>query len=587
MKKLLALLLGLLVLPAWAQTGISTPELAPCDAAVQEFMARWNIPGASVAIARHGKLVYARGFGHANLARTKPMTPAHLLRVASVSKPVTAVAVMKLVEEGQLELRHKVFGPGGYLDLPYYTDVVTDRRIYDITVQQLLEHSAGWNHNAGVDGFSGSDPIDFPLHVARVMRVPNPVGDSTLVRYLLSKGLNFTPGSRFAYSNIGYLVLGKIIERVTGQRYETWVRRHVLAPAGVLEAHLGHNLRANKLEREAEYFCETTNKSCYGTGKRVPFAYGGANLEAMNAHGGWLFTARDLVRLVLAVDGSPTRPDILQPATLDTMTTPSAANRRYAKGWMVNRRGTWWHTGCLNGSVSSVVRTANGYTWAILLNSFPNTNRFWNDLEDLGWTCITEPTAWPSYDLFPPENNATQLQAVPTNAVTTLSWSPSDGTHRLVLVREEKPVDAFPQDGQVYTSSRMFGLGDVLGKGNVVVATGADSTVQVRGLRPGHTYYARVVEYYANETTSQQPVYTLEGNPVVRFRVPEAALLAKAKPKAKRPNRAIAASKNRLKTPSSAPGTRSVAPNRVTSAPRTADAPHPSRIRSLLAWRKG
>ncbi|WP_262920540.1 serine hydrolase domain-containing protein [Hymenobacter sp. 5516J-16] len=111
MKKLLALLLGLLVYPAWAQTGASAPETAPCDAVIQKFMTRWKLPGASVAISRQGQLVYARGFGYADLAKSQPSTPATLFRVASVSKPVTSVAIMKLLEEGHLDLQHRAFGP--------------------------------------------------------------------------------------------------------------------------------------------------------------------------------------------------------------------------------------------------------------------------------------------------------------------------------------------------------------------------------------------------------------------------------------------------------------------------------------------
>lgn len=581
MKTLLALLVGLLSLPALAQTGVSTPELAQCDAAVQKFMKRWSIPGASVAISRHGKLVYARGFGHADLARTQPMTPGNLLRVASVSKPVTAVAVMKLVEDGRLDLQHKAFGPEGYLNGAYFTGVITDARIYDITVQQLLEHTGGWNRNAGVDGFSSSDPIDFPLHVAQVMQVPNPVGDSTLVRYLLSKGLNFKPGSRYAYSNIGYLVLGKIIEKVTGQAYETWVRANILEPTGVREAHLGHNLLRDKQEREAEYFCPSTNASCYGTGKRVPYAYGGANLEAMNAHGGWLFTARDLVRLLLAVDGSPTRPDILLPATLDTMTAPSEANRHYAKGWMVNKRSVWWHTGCLNGSTSCVARTSEGYTWAILLNACPNTNRFWKDVEDLGWDCINGTPAWPTHDLFPPDQNAAQLRLAATNATaTTLAWAKGTGTHRLVVLREDQPVDAFPQDGRHYAAGRVFGQGEVLGKGNVVVSASPDSSVQVRGLRPGHTYYARVIEYNLNAQTSQQPVYMLEGNPVLKFRVPLPEPVAKAKR-----NKKAVASKSGTKPALSKPASPSKQPT-SSQDEQIQQASYMQRLRHLLGFHK-
>ena len=580
MKKLLALLLGLLALPALAQTGVSSAETAPCDAVVQKFITRWKIPGASVAISRHGELVYARGFGYADLARKKPMTPATLLRVASVSKPVTSIAIMKLVEDGQLELQHKVFGPTGYLDDAYYTSVITDQRIYNITVRQLLEHTGGWNRDAGVDDRRNSDPVDFPLHVAQVMQVPNPVGDSTLVRYLLSRGLNFTPGTRFAYSNIGYLVLGKVIEKVTGQRYEDWVRGHVLLPSGVQEAHLAHNLRTSKRENEAEYFCPLTNESCYGTGKRVPFAYGGANIEAMNAHGGWLFTARDLVRLLLTVDKSPTRPDMLLPATIDTMTAPSEASRRYAKGWMVNKRGVWWHTGYLNGSSSIIARTADGYTWAILLNACPNTNRFWNDLEGLGWDCINRPNAWPSNDLFPPGQNAADLQlarTTPTSA--TLAWTNGDGTHRLVVMREDEPVDAFPLDGQLYTSGSVFGQGTSLGRGNYVVAAGADSVVQVSRLQPGRTYYARVIEYRLDEKTNLLPVYTVDNNPVLRSQIPKAAApLAKSKAKAGSRSKAVASKTRAQKAASTAKS------QQQNPQPTASQSSYLARLRGLLNW---
>ncbi|KUG05869.1 serine hydrolase domain-containing protein [Solirubrum puertoriconensis] len=549
MKKWLTVLLGLWSLAAVAQTGVSDPELAQCDAAVQRFMQRWKIPGATVAISRQGKLVYSRGFGHANLERTESMQPSHLLRVASVSKPVTAVAIMKLAEDGQVQLTRKAFGPDGYLNTPYYTGVIEDERIYDITVQQLLEHTAGWNRNAGVDGFSSSDPIDFPLHVAAVMQVPNPVPDSTLVRYLLGKGLNFTPGSRFAYSNIGYIVLGKIIERVTGQPYEAWVRRNILEPSGVREAHLGHNLLADKLEREAEYFSKDYKESCYGTGKRVLYPYGGWNLEAMNAHGGWLFSARDLVRLMLAVDGSPTRPDLLLPATIDTMITSHEPNHRYAKGWLVNKdRTTWWHTGSLDGTASCVVRTASGYTWAILLNARSTTNRFWNDLEELGWECINSTNTWPAYDLFPPERNASNLRLAnlsPTSARFT--WHNGNGNGRLLVLQEKGPVKEMPQDGTNYVADVSFGRGAILGSGSVVAA-GADSLVTVRALQPGKTYYARLVEYNQSEATGQHPVYALEGSPVLEFTTPAAPVVAKSKA-SKAAVARVAKTRNKRSTP--------------------------------------
>ncbi|MCC3160721.1 serine hydrolase [Hymenobacter sp. 15J16-1T3B] len=591
MKQWLSLVVGLVLtaLSARAQTGVAEPALAPCDAVVQEFLQRWDIAGASVAISKDGRLVYERGFGYANLARTEPMRPAHLLRVASISKPVTALAIMKLAEDGRLTLNHRVFGPEGYLRGPYYTEVIQDQRIYDITVRQLLEHTGGWNRNAGVDDLSSSDPIDFPLYVAKAMQASNPVADTVLVRFVLSRGLNFTPGSRFAYSNMGYLILGKIIEQVTGQPYAQWVQAHILTPAGVQEAHLGRTLLADKQEREAEYFSKSTRESCFGTGQKVPMPYGAWNLEAMNAHGGWLFSARDLVRLVLAVDGSATRPDLLTAATIDTMTTSDEPNRRYAKGWLVNKdRTTWWHTGSLDGTASCVVRTAAGYTWAILLNGRALPNRFWHDLEELGWDCLRAADGrWPAYDLFAPEQNATRLQAKllgPTAA--RLSWHNGNGTARLLVLQEKNPLTALPEDGTNYVADASLGRGATLGTG-AVVAAGPDSAVTVRDLEPGRTYYARVVEYRQNVLTGEHPVYALDGNPVLEFRTPAPAPVLARRSKATRTTASTARRKRPAKATArtSRPATlpRPAQPTAPAPAATGASAPAPSYWARLLS----
>ncbi|TGE21212.1 class A beta-lactamase-related serine hydrolase [Hymenobacter aquaticus] len=596
MKTLLALLLGVLALPALAQTGASTPQLTHCDAAIERFMQRWKIPGASVAISRQGKLVYCRAFGYADLARTVPMRPSHLLRVASVSKPVTATAIMKLVEQGKIDLSHKAFGPKGYLQSAYYTSAITDERIYDITVQQLLEHSAGWNRNNGTDGFNTSDPIDFPLHVADALSAPNPVGDSTMVRFLLTKGLDFRPGARFAYSNVGYLVLGKILEKVTGQSYEGWVRQNILAPAGISEAHLGRNLLADKHEREAEYFSKDHRASCYGTGKPVSAAYGSWNLEAMNAHGGWLFSARDLVRFLVATDGNPAQPDVLAPATVAQMLEPSENNRHYAKGWMVSKKVNW-HTGSLDGTASCVAQTADGYTWAILLNARATPNRFWNDLEKLGWECVEGATEWPALDFFPPTRNAAHLRGHATEAGTaTLRWTNGNGSRRLVVVQEGSPVAQLPQDGTSYAPDAAYGHGSALGKSAFVVAAGPDSAVTVRNLAPNKTYYARVVEYFQNDSTGQQAMYALDGNPTWQFHTPAAlSILAKLSHKTvKKPaaRKATAASHHKPRPATLNTGPAKKQPS--APAPAKADAPataSPSYLeklrskgRELLKW---
>lgn len=471
-------------------------------------MRRWQVLGASVALTKDGRLVYERAFGYADVARTVPLQPYHLLRVASLSKSVTALAIMKLVEEGKISLSHPVFGPQGYLGAAAYTHEIRDARLYRVTVQQLLEHTAGWDRSIGCDGHGTCDPVEFPTHVAAAMGVANPVGDSTLIRYMLRQGLNFEPGTRFAYSNTGYLVLGKVLEAVTHQPYETWVRQHVLQPSGVLEAHLGHNLPTARHERESAYQSAYRLPSCYDPAQQVPAADGGYQLEAMNAHGGWLFSARDLARLLLATDGFATRPDLLSAATLRNMTEPSAQNSYYAKGWIV-KGGSWWHTGCLDGTACQMVRTAGGYTWVILLNTNNGAAQFWKELDALGQQWLASTPSWPAHDLFAPTQAARALQATRAGGRTQLSWAAGTGTHRLVLLRADSPGTAFPVDGTPYPAA------STLPDGTRVVAVARGTRTRLPLLDPQRTYYARVIEFRQDAATGHHPIYTLEDAPTV------------------------------------------------------------------------
>ena len=481
---------------------------------MQQFMQRWEITGASVAFGWQGRLVYARAFGYADQAHTQPLQPYHLLRVASVSKPITALAIMKLVEQGRLDLGGKAFGPQGYLRSAYYTRAITDQRIYDITVQQLLEHTAGWDRRIGCDGYPGCDPVDFPLHVAKTLKAPTPVGDSTLVRFLLGKGLNFAPGTRYAYSNAGYLILGQLVEAVTGQSYETWVRENLLVPAGALEAHVGRSALSGRLEREVEYDSRYQTLACDGSGQMVPAAYGGFPLEAMSAHGGWVCSARDLVRLQLAVQGSNTRAGLLSAATLATMTQPSAVSPGYAKGWQVNSAGNRWHGGDFDGTAAYLVHTAGDFTWAILLNSRPSAADFWAELDRLGWTGVQNAATWQTHSLLAPAQNATDLTAEEDSTGVLLRWKNGNGTRRLVLMQADNSVNAYPTDGTRYPAAA-FGQGPMLGQGTFVVADEATNFVRLKKLDPNRTYHVRIVEYTDNAATNFRPVYTLDGNPTL------------------------------------------------------------------------
>ena len=506
-------------LPIFAQTGIPAGSMNPCDSQMYTFLNKYQIPGATLAITKNGKLVYMRAFGTADQAGTEATQPYHLFRIASISKPITSVAIMRLIESGQLSLSDKPFGPGGVLNVdPYFANAnITDPRIYDITIQNLLEHSAGWNRDLPMSpsplppypyGFGASDPIDFPLHVTQTLGEPNPVTPRSLIKFLIQKGLDFTPGTAFGYSNVGFLVLGEVIEKKTGMTYENYVKQSIFAPLGIYDIRLGKDLLADKQEREGEYNNPFTTLSAYGTGEFVPWQYGGASVEAMDAHGGWIATARDLVKLFTAFDGFPSRPDILSAATLQTMTTPSANFASYAKGIQVHPAGVWWHAGALWGAYSWMARNSSQVTWAVLMNKRSNASDFESAVANLGFgNCTNGTTTFPTHDLFdvPTQNaSAMNFSNITSNSMT-VNWTNGNGDGRVLIMRAGGAPNKFPQDGTEYAAGQPVDLGD----GNYVVYSGAGDNATVSNLNTNTNYQFRLYEYKKNVNTGNYALYQL------------------------------------------------------------------------------
>ncbi|MEO9020902.1 MAG: serine hydrolase [Ginsengibacter sp.] len=528
MKNLFYLLLLTSFLQANAQTGIPVPEMTQADNLVKNFMTTYAIPGLTIALTKDGKIVYMRGFGYSDIAKTIPVQPNNLFRIASCSKQITAIAIMKLMQDGKLSMFSKVFGPGGILEhAPIIsTATITDARIYDITVEHLLEHTEGWDRDVNCNSsptlpypyfFGGCDPINNPLTVSMELGISNPVSENYLSKYLLQKGLNFAPGTKYAYSNIGYLCLGAIIEQLTGKTYEDYVKNDILAPLGIYDTHIGNNLLSEKQEREVEYTTtEGTNLSVYGTGVQAPWTYGGMNVHAMSAHGGWITTASDFVKLLSAVDGFATKPDILSTATINVMTAPSTANVNYAKGWAVNSFGNWWHTGAIPGTASQIVRASNGYNWFIIMNNRYNSNNFWTALDNLGWNIISATTSWPTWDLMlAPTQNASNITLSNATATSvTVNWANGNGAKRLLLIKPDVAITSFPLDGTDYTANANYTSAPILGSDVKIVYNGTGNSVNVTGLEAGKNYHFRVIEYNNSPATGNNSLYLLGNNPV-------------------------------------------------------------------------
>jgi N-acyl-D-amino-acid deacylase len=369
-------------------------------------MTKWGLPGGAVALVRNGKLVMAEGYGLADEAGNVPVAPDSLFRIASLSKPVTAAAALRLAEAGLLSLDAKAFAILGDLQPP--PGATADPRLYDITVRDLLQHSGGWDRDASFD------PMFRSREIAAAMNVPTPPDAATIIRFMMGQPLDFTPGTRYAYSNFGYCVLGRIIERVSGETYEGHVTESVLGPAGISRMKVGRSLAADRAPGEVAYYdypgAPTTPSVFTEAGEPVPWPYGGFAIEPMDAHGGWIASAVDLMRFVTAVDGLATRPDVLQKTTLDLMVARpnlpdwAASDWYYALGWQVRpmgASGNWWHTGSLPGTTSILVRSYNGMAWAALFNTRPAAgDNFINELDNDLWRAVNGVTDWPTIDLF-------------------------------------------------------------------------------------------------------------------------------------------------------------------------------------------
>ena len=163
---------------------------------------------------KDGRLVYARGFGYADKESREFVEPDHLFRIASIAKPITSIAIMKLIDDGLINVDDKVFGTDGILNGPDY-NIILDSRVKDITVRHLMQQTSGW-------GFinNNQDPMFSNKHIAQRMNMNPPVGPVTIIKFMLrTQRLYNEPGTNYFYSNFGYCILGRVIESVSGKNY--------------------------------------------------------------------------------------------------------------------------------------------------------------------------------------------------------------------------------------------------------------------------------------------------------------------------------------------------------------------------------
>ncbi len=361
-------------LPLWL-----APPVDDWDKLAVNFMSKHGVAGLSATFHVHktGKTIN-RSWGYATVTGDSvPMLSSTPLRIASISKTITAVAIMRLVEAGKLDL-----------DMPALPLVATalnhdnlvsqckDARAADITVRHLLHHvGGGWSNH-------GRDPMYRHQSFQREELIP---------RILADDALNEEPGKSFAYSNFGYCLLGRVLEAIfaDGRRYEQIVRDEVLAPCGITNASIG-----DPNEENVSYYTATAQAKEDAGSSDVVFALEHSNTlnaqqQRMDAHGGWVMSTDDIVRFARALDEDG---KLLTKESVATMKTPLTQSGNYGIGLFVHECGNVWHTGSLHGTASIFVKTQNygGLTWAFALNTTPDGHPGLDEIDPFAWSCVPE-----------------------------------------------------------------------------------------------------------------------------------------------------------------------------------------------------
>ena len=399
---------GCMIMPARKAGAFS----ALFDEAMEDYMTRLDTPGGALAVVKDRRLVFARGYGWADGERRLPVEPDSLFRIASITKPITAVAVLRLIEQGKLAFDtrpfelltlHRLVPSGKNLD----------ERWKQITVRQLLQHTAGWDREKSFD------PMFRSAQISQDLSTPAPASAHDVIRYMLGQPLDFEPGTRYAYSNFGYCVLGRVIEFASGQPYERYVAEQVLRPIGLTRPKIGESLDGKQADGEVRYYMpEASSAECVfpEIADKVPWPYGGFHLEAMDSHGGWIASVIDLARFVAALDDFKNS-SLLKEETLRLMISPpeppvsrksdgSLAETYYGCGWMIRPVGTigevnFWHTGSLPGTYSLLVRRHDGISFAALFNQRSKQGRKADMAIDRALNhAANSVTTWPARDLF-------------------------------------------------------------------------------------------------------------------------------------------------------------------------------------------
>jgi len=391
-------------LPAARQltvTGTAVPQLAAYDAWVQNLMQTGGVHGAQLAIVKDGRLVFARGYTWAEPGYPA-IQPTSLFRIASCSKPLTSIAIHRLIQQGALNYNTPMASQFGY---PQFAD--QDCNL--IKIQDLLTHRGGWDSRQSTGGY---DPMFWDTQISQSLPASLPISTWHIRNYMQGQPLDLTPDTQSVYSNYGFCLLGRIVASHNGKPYTDVIQEQIMQPLGISRAQIGQSHLDQRLPGEVLYHPLDLRLATSVNDPNRPFVprhYGGWNLPNMDSHGAWVMSAPDYAKVLAAFDLGVFNP-ILGPTQTSAMWSPHPSAQgwpanTWLKGWFLNTvpNGSGGnvamreHNGSLDGTKTYIGRRADGLSFVL----FTNGDRGLGGQDGLAMSNIANGISmWPSHNLF-------------------------------------------------------------------------------------------------------------------------------------------------------------------------------------------
>lgn len=372
-------------------SGAAVPELAPFDTAMLDFMDLNGIEAGLLGVMKDGVVVLQRGYGWKDAAHSSALPADAMMRIASVTKPITAAAIRRLVAAGHFSLSDAVFDvgqPGGGLLSIVPFPALGDARLANVTVRNLLDHEGGWDRSIA------GDLTYMEVTAAADLAVPSPPNRADLARWILGKPLEHDPGTTYAYANVGYMFLGLIVEAYSGVDYLTYVRSTVFGalPVAATDVILGRTFAVDQDAREPWYQSTGSCTNVFAPATTVNCPYGGWNHEARVSQG----------RVVAA-----TQPLLYFLETFYISGPSIGAFRTHTEGATWKRN----HTGSLSGCNALARQRGDGVNYVVLFNERPGSGTSYASQirTILDGVIDTQITAWPAVFVRGDCNNDAQV----------------------------------------------------------------------------------------------------------------------------------------------------------------------------------